>query len=164
MNNQSNQPLLPSLSLSGINCVNLLRSEGCKDSFVESKLRSTLPYTYQWLLSGNKAMFVYNGKEIETDAQGYLLDHTQWEEGMIELLAKDEEIELTDAHLEVVHFVRDFYEEFNTSPAVRMLVKAMEKAHGPEKGNSKYLFKLFKKGPAKQATKLAGLPKPAKCL
>ena len=78
-------------------------------------------------------MFVYNGKEIETDAQGYLLDHTQWEEGMIELLAKDEEIELTDAHLEVVHFVRDFYEEFNTSPAVRMLVKAMEKAHGPEK-------------------------------
>ncbi|MCV3263018.1 TusE/DsrC/DsvC family sulfur relay protein [Vibrio harveyi] len=110
-------------------------------------------------------MFVYNGKEIETDAQGYLLDHTQWEEGMIELLAKEEEIELTEAHLEVVHFVRDFYEEFNTSPAVRMLVKAMEKAaHGPEKGNSKYLFKLFKKGPAKQATKLAGLPKPAKCL
>ena len=98
------------------------------------------------------------------DAQGYLLDHTQWEEGMIELLAKEENIELTDAHLEVVHFVRDFYEEFNTSPAVRMLVKAMEKAHGPEKGNSKYLFKLFKKGPAKQATKLAGLPKPAKCL
>ncbi|RND26036.1 TusE/DsrC/DsvC family sulfur relay protein, partial [Vibrio cholerae] len=46
----------------------------------------------------------------------------------------------------------------------RMLVKAMEKEHGPEKGNSKYLFKLFPKGPAKQATKLAGLPKPAKCL
>lgn len=90
-------------------------------------------------------MFVYNGKEIETDAQGYLLDHTQWEEGMIELLAEEEGIELTEAHLEVVHFVRDFYEEFNTSPAVRMLVKAMEKAHGPEKGNSKYLFKLFKK-------------------
>ncbi|AXY01019.1 MULTISPECIES: TusE/DsrC/DsvC family sulfur relay protein [Vibrio] len=109
-------------------------------------------------------MFVYNGKQIETDAQGYLLDHTQWEEGMIELLAKEEEIELTEAHLEVIHFVRDFYVEFNTSPAVRMLVKAMEKAHGPEKGNSKYLFKLFKKGPAKQATKLAGLPKPAKCL
>ncbi len=145
-------------------CTHLHRSESPKDSFVENTSASTLPYTYQRLLSGSKAMFVYNGKEIETDAQGYLLDHTQWEEGMIELLAKEEEIELTEAHLEVVHFVRDFYEEFNTSPAVRMLVKAMEKAHGPEKGNSKYLFKLFKKGPAKQATKLAGLPKPAKCL
>ncbi|EFO43812.1 sulfurtransferase TusE [Vibrio parahaemolyticus AN-5034] len=89
-------------------------------------------------------MFVYNGKEIETDAQGYLLDHTQWEEGMIELLAKEEDIELTDAHLEVVHFVRDFYEEFNTSPAVRMLVKAMEKRTA-QKSNSKYLFSCSKK-------------------
>ncbi|GAB7220145.1 TusE/DsrC/DsvC family sulfur relay protein [Vibrio comitans] len=109
-------------------------------------------------------MFEFNGKNIETDAQGYLLNFKDWEEGMIAILAEEEGIELTEAHLEVVHFVRNFYLEFNTSPAVRMLVKAMEKAHGPEKGSSKYLFKLFKKGPAKQATKLAGLPKPAKCL
>lgn len=109
-------------------------------------------------------MFEYQGKQIETDAEGYLLNFQEWEEGMISVLAEEEGIELTEAHLEVVHFVRDFYLEFNTSPAVRMLVKAMEKAHGPEKGNSKYLFKLFKQGPAKQATKLAGLPKPAKCL
>ncbi|WP_072669192.1 TusE/DsrC/DsvC family sulfur relay protein [Vibrio injensis] len=109
-------------------------------------------------------MFDYNGKNIATDAQGYLLDHTLWEEGMIEILAKEEGILLSDAHLEVIHFVRQFYLEYQTSPAIRMLVKAMEKAHGPEKGSSKYLFKLFPKGPAKQATKLAGLPKPAKCL
>lgn len=109
-------------------------------------------------------MFEYNGKTIETDSQGYLLDHTQWEQGMIEVLAADEGIELTNNHREVILFVRQFYEEFNTSPAIRMLVKAMEKAYGPEKGNSKYLFTLFRKGPAKQATKLAGLPKPAKCL
>ena len=109
-------------------------------------------------------MFEYNGKQIETDSEGYLLNSDDWEEGMIEILAQEEGIELTDDHLEIIHFVRDFYLEFNTSPAVRMLVKAVEKEHGPEKGNSKYLFKLFRKGPAKQATKLAGLPKPAKCL
>ncbi|ASA54383.1 TusE/DsrC/DsvC family sulfur relay protein [Vibrio gazogenes] len=109
-------------------------------------------------------MFEYHGQMIETDSEGYLLDHTQWQEGMIPLLAEAEGIELTESHLEVILFVRAFYEEYNTSPAIRMLVKAMEKAHGPEKGNSKYLFKLFRKGPAKQATKLAGLPKPAKCL
>lgn len=109
-------------------------------------------------------MFEYNGHQIETDAEGYLLHFDQWEKGMIEILAKEEGIEITEAHLEVIFFVRAFYEEFNTSPAIRMLVKAMEKEHGPEKGNSKYLFKLFRKGPAKQATKLAGLPKPAKCL
>jgi len=47
---------------------------------------------------------------------------------------------------------------------VRMLVKAMAKKYGEEKGNSRYLFRLFPDGPAKQATKIAGLPKPAKCL
>lgn len=106
----------------------------------------------------------FNGKHIERDAQGYLMNHTDWCEKLVPLFAKEENIELTDAHWEVIRFVRSFYEEFKTSPAVRMLVKAMEKEHGPEKGNSKYLFKLFKLGPAKQATKLAGLPKPAKCL
>ncbi|MGR6834310.1 TusE/DsrC/DsvC family sulfur relay protein [Aliivibrio wodanis] len=106
----------------------------------------------------------FNGKHIERDAQGYLMNHTDWCEELVPLLAQEENIELTDAHWEVVRFVRSFYEEFKTSPAVRMLVKAMEKEHGPEKGNSKYLFTLFKLGPAKQATKLAGLPKPAKCL
>lgn len=109
-------------------------------------------------------MITFNNQSIETDKEGYLLNYQDWSPELIPLLAQEEGIELTDAHLEVVHFVRDFYEEYKTSPAIRMLVKAMEKAHGPEKGNSKYLFKLFRKGPAKQATKLAGLPKPAKCL
>ncbi|MDV7104394.1 TusE/DsrC/DsvC family sulfur relay protein [Vibrio sp. TH_r3] len=109
-------------------------------------------------------MFEYNGKQIQTDNEGYLLNFSEWESGMVATLAEQEGIELTEAHLEVIYFVRKFYEEFNTSPAIRMLVKAMAKEHGPEKGNSKYLFTLFRKGPAKQATKLAGLPKPAKCL
>ncbi|MBD1576979.1 MULTISPECIES: TusE/DsrC/DsvC family sulfur relay protein [Vibrio] len=109
-------------------------------------------------------MYQLNNQNIAADAQGYLLDHTQWTPELVPILAQSENIELSEAHWEVILFVRDFYLEFNTSPAVRMLVKAMAKAHGPEKGSSKYLFKLFKKGPAKQATKLAGLPKPAKCL
>jgi tRNA 2-thiouridine synthesizing protein E len=57
-----------------------------------------------------------------------------------------------------------FYLEFNTSPAIRMLVKAMANKFGEEKGNSRYLYRLFPKGPAKQATKIAGLPKPVKCI
>ncbi|NOI65404.1 MULTISPECIES: TusE/DsrC/DsvC family sulfur relay protein [unclassified Vibrio] len=109
-------------------------------------------------------MFEYKGKQIATDPEGYLLNVDDWDEGMIPLLAETEGIEVTDSHKEVIHFVRNFYQEFNTSPAIRMLVKAMAKEYGEEKGSSKYLFTLFRKGPAKQATKLAGLPKPAKCL
>ena len=64
----------------------------------------------------------------------------------------------------MVRFVRAFYQEYKTSPAIRALVKAMEQKYGPEKGSSRYLYKLFPKGPAKQATKIAGLPKPVKCI
>lgn len=109
-------------------------------------------------------MLEFNNQTIETDKQGYLLDHTQWTKDLAPLLAAEENIELSDAHWEVIDFVRNFYLEYNTSPAIRMLVKAMAKALGEDKGNSIYLYKLFPKGPAKQATKIAGLPKPAKCI
>ena len=36
--------------------------------------------------------------------------------------------------------------------------------YGEEKGNSRYLQRLFPGGPAKQISKIAGLPKPVKCI
>ncbi|QHM70533.1 sulfurtransferase TusE [Mixta intestinalis] len=107
---------------------------------------------------------LFEGKDIARDAQGYLLNPADWSEKLALSIAAEESIEMSEAHWEVVHFVRDFYMEFNTSPAVRMLVKAMAQKFGEEKGNSRYLFRLFPDGPAKQATKIAGLPKPVKCL
>ncbi|MFO6422037.1 TusE/DsrC/DsvC family sulfur relay protein [Motilimonas sp. KMU-193] len=109
-------------------------------------------------------MYTLNNQTILADKQGYLLDLSQWTPELAEIIAEQENITLTPAHWEVVLFVREFYLEYNTSPAVRALVKAMANKFGPEKGNSRYLFKLFSQGPAKQATKIAGLPKPAKCL
>ena len=109
-------------------------------------------------------MLEFNNKQIDTDKQGYLLNSADWSEALAPIIAEQENITLTAQHWEVVHFVRDFYLEYNTSPAIRMLVKAMAQKLGEEKGNSMYLYKLFPKGPAKQATKIAGLPKPARCI
>ncbi|WP_335919558.1 TusE/DsrC/DsvC family sulfur relay protein [Shewanella algae] len=106
----------------------------------------------------------FNDKQIATDPQGYLKQVSDWTLELAPVIAAGEEIELTDAHWEVVNFVRNFYLEYKTSPAIRVLVKAIGQALGPEKGNSKYLYTLFPMGPAKQATKIAGLPKPAKCI
>lgn len=106
----------------------------------------------------------YNNQQIETDKQGYLLYFEQWNEELAEIIATKDNIELSEAHWEVVRFVREFYLEYKTSPAIRALVKAIKLSMGEEKGNSKYLYKLFPEGPAKQATKIAGLPKPAKCI
>lgn len=109
-------------------------------------------------------MLIFEGQEIATDADGYLKNSAEWNEALAETIADGEGINLTPEHWEVVRFVRSFYLEFNTSPAIRMLVKAMAKTFGEEKGNSRYLYRLFPKGPAKQATKIAGLPKPVKCI
>ena len=107
---------------------------------------------------------MFNGELISTDKQGYLLDFTQWQESLALVMAKQDAFELTTAHWEVINFVRQFYLTYNTSPAIRALTKAMKAEFGEEKANSRYLFRLFPDGPAKQATKYAGLPKPKRCL
>lgn len=107
---------------------------------------------------------IFNGQEIATDAQGYLLDAKGWDVSLAAAIAELENITMSDEHWQVIYFVRDFYEQFNTSPAIRALVKAMQNKYGAEKINSRYLYRLFPDGPAKQATKIAGLPKPARCI
>jgi tRNA 2-thiouridine synthesizing protein E len=103
-------------------------------------------------------------KMIELDKHGYLLDYKVWDESLANELANKDGIELTPAHWEVINFVREFYLKYNTSPAIRALTKAMKEEFGEEKANSRYLYRLFSEGPAKQATKYAGLPKPARCI
>ena len=105
-----------------------------------------------------------NGTTYETDEEGYLVNLADWNEEIGKVLAKGENVEMTDSHWEVVNFLRDYYNEYQIAPAVRVLTKAIGKQLGPEKGNSKYLYELFPYGPAKQACKIAGLPKPTGCI
>ena len=79
-------------------------------------------------------------------------------------IAKAENVDLTENHWEVVNFLRQYYDEYQIAPAVRVLTKAIGKQLGEDKGNSKYLYELFPYGPAKQACKIAGLPKPTGCV
>ncbi len=105
-----------------------------------------------------------NGKTYETDEEGYLADLSQWTEDIAKELAVSEGLEMTDSHWEVVNFLREYYQEYQIAPAVRVLTKAIGKKLGKDKGNSKYLYELFPYGPAKQACKVAGLPKPTGCV
>ena len=105
-----------------------------------------------------------NGETYEADEEGYLVDISAWNKELAELIAKDENIEMNSDAWEVVCFLRNYYEEYQIAPAVRVLTKAVKKSLGPEKGNSKYLYELFPYGPAKQACKIAGLPKPTGCI
>jgi tRNA 2-thiouridine synthesizing protein E len=91
------------------------------------------------------------------DAEGFLLDATQWDESLAVTIARDEGIELTDRHWEVVRFMRDRFLATGSGPNVR----ALSKASGIP---VKELYALFPKGPAKLAAKIAGIPKPRGCI
>jgi tRNA 2-thiouridine synthesizing protein E len=105
-----------------------------------------------------------SGKSYEVDEEGYLVDLSQWNEELAGEIAKAEKIEMTQNHWEVVNFLREYYNEYQIAPAVRVLTKAIGKKLGPEKGSNQYLYELFPYGPAKQACKIAGLPKPTGCV
>jgi len=105
-----------------------------------------------------------NGKQFEVDEEGYLADLSQWEPAIGEAMALAEDQPLTDEHWDIINFLREYYEEYQIAPAVRVLTKAVGKRLGKDKGNSKYLYELFPYGPGKQACKYAGLPKPTGCV
>ena len=104
------------------------------------------------------------GKTYEVDEEGYLVNLSDWSEEVANHIASNEGLAMTQNHWDVVNFLREYYEEFQIAPAVRVLTKAIGKKLGPDKGNSTYLYELFPYGPAKQACKIGGLPKPTGCV
>jgi TusE/DsrC/DsvC family sulfur relay protein len=105
-----------------------------------------------------------DGKTMETDEEGYLANINEWVPGVASVMAAEDELELTDEHWDIINFLREYYEEYQIAPAVRVLTKAVGKKLGKDKGNSKYLYGLFPYVPGKQACRYAGLPKPTVCV
>ena len=105
-----------------------------------------------------------NGVTIEADQEGFITDVSLWSRELAGMIAESENIAMGDDHWEVVKFMRKFYEEYQIEPAARILTRAIKRTLGPEKGASKYLYELFPDGPIRQASKIAGLPKPTSCV
>ena len=106
----------------------------------------------------------FSGKQIEVDDDGYIINLDDWSKELAVQVASQDGVTLTDAHWEVINFLRDYYKQYQIAPMIKILVKEIGKAMGPEKGNTKYLYELYPGGPAKQACKYAGLPKPTGCV
>lgn len=109
-------------------------------------------------------MIVINGKEIGTDAEGYLANLEDWSEEIAQYLSDQDKLELTERHWEIINFMRNYYAENGTAPNLRILQKLLKEELGEEKSDKKYLFDLFPYGPAKQAARYAGMPKPTGCV
>jgi len=107
---------------------------------------------------------IVNDTVLATTDQGFLVNLSDWNEEVAMRLAALNHIELQPGHWEIIRFIRDYYRQFKHLPNARVFTKAIAKTLGEDKGNSRYLHKLFPDGPLKYACKLAGLPKPPTCL
>ncbi|NTW52010.1 MAG: TusE/DsrC/DsvC family sulfur relay protein [Chlorobiaceae bacterium] len=106
-----------------------------------------------------------NGKSYETDENGYLVNLEEWNEDVALKLAEGEDITMDEAHWDLVKFLRNYYAEYQIAPAVKILTKAVASERNMDKKEaSEFLYGLFPKGPALQACKIAGLPKPTGCV
>lgn len=101
---------------------------------------------------------------LETDEEGYLNNIADWKIELAEAMARVDGLELGADHWEIINFLRDYYDRYQVAPPIRILTREVGKKLGEEKGNSAYLFKLFPMGPAKQACRYGGLPKPTGCV
>ena len=101
---------------------------------------------------------------IATDPEGYLINLQDWTPAVADMLAAEDNISLTAAHWEVIHFLRDYYAEYQIAPPMRTLTRKIGETLGREKASSPYLYGLFPYGPSKQASRYAGLPKPTRCI
>jgi tRNA 2-thiouridine synthesizing protein E len=80
-----------------------------------------------------------DGKSLEVDEEGYLVNLDDWVPGVAEVMAAEDDLTLGDEHWDIINFLREYYDEYQIAPAVRVLTKAVGKKLGKEKGNSKYL-------------------------
>ena len=98
------------------------------------------------------------------DREGFLIDYTSWKYQIGLSIAKQENIQLNDDHWKAIYIVRQYYFIEKKSPAIRLLVNLLKNTYGDKIGNSLYLQYLFPISPAIQVAKIAGLPKPKRCI
>jgi len=96
------------------------------------------------------------GKTVTVNEEGYLTNFAQWEKSIGEEIAKENAIELTPRHWDVITYIQD--EVTKESPlSIRKIGKSGVV-------DIKEFYALFPNAPLKTATKIAGVPKPASCI
>jgi TusE/DsrC/DsvC family sulfur relay protein len=98
-----------------------------------------------------------DGHEVHVDEEGFLTEYEEWDERLAEVLAAQIGIQLTEAHRNVIRFLR---EDFRTQGETATTRRVQTVGGVPIKEQ----FALFPKKPAKKMAYIAGLPKPRGCV
>ena len=98
-----------------------------------------------------------NGRDVAVDDEGFMTVYDEWDEETGKELAAAIGIDMTDEHWKVIRFLREDFKAQGATPTIRRV----STAGGVD---TKQLFALFPKKPAKKMAYIAGLPKPAGCV
>lgn len=98
----------------------------------------------------------YAGQAVEVNEEGYMVDTSQWTKEIAAEIAKEEGINLTEKHFEVLEFLRTANEKGETLTIRRVGKSGIVDIKG--------LYQLFPGGPLKFSSKFAGIPKPTSCV
>ncbi|MFZ5754813.1 MAG: TusE/DsrC/DsvC family sulfur relay protein [Bacillota bacterium] len=91
------------------------------------------------------------------DREGYLVDWSEWDEEVAQVLARDEGIEhLTEKHWLVISFIRNYYEDFQQIPSLRKICTHTGL-------NTLEIYRLFPSGPVRGPCRIAGLSSLSGC-
>ena len=101
--------------------------------------------------------------DLKLDPDGHLADADAWAETVARHFAEQATIVLEPDHWQVIHAVRRFHAETGVAPSMRALVKLLRE-HAPALASSIALLRLFPGNSANVVAKLAGLPRPDRCL
>lgn len=96
------------------------------------------------------------GYKLNVNEEGYLTDFSQWTKEIGDEIAKQEGIEMTDRHWEVIKWLQD-----QVQADVALSIRGIKKSNVLD---IKEFYALFPGGPLKISTKIAGVPKPKSCI
>ena len=96
------------------------------------------------------------GIRLDVTEDGYLTDLSQWNKEIAIEIAKQNGIELTDKHWEVISWIQD-----QVKNDVALSIRGIKKSGVID---IKEFYELFPGGPLKISTKIAGVPKPKSCI
>ncbi|MFN2167138.1 MAG: TusE/DsrC/DsvC family sulfur relay protein [Anaerolineae bacterium] len=105
-----------------------------------------------------------DGRVLALDEDAYLLDWRHWSPAVAETMAAADGLDLQPEHWQVLDILRAYYQEYEIAPPMRALIRILKQRTGDDRFASRQLYRLFPQGPAKQACRYAGLPRPVSCI
>ena len=98
----------------------------------------------------------YAGVNVDVNEEGYFTNPSQWTKEIGAAIAKEEGLELTDKHYEVLEYLRNKHQSGEA-----LSIRGINKSGVVD---VKTFYQLFPGAPLKKSTKIAGIPKPASCV